>query len=132
DIEDFFITAEYQGKKGLFSFDKEKRNFVSDARITIRDNEFEKQYSEITQEASFSRSKNEVKGEDDHKFRFYDFNYEFDAITLLPMEYDDIIFRDELIIFYKDIKHGVYQLSKEPKYKKMGIRKDNFLEITNE
>ncbi|MDG4654773.1 hypothetical protein, partial [Chryseobacterium arthrosphaerae] len=27
DIEDFFITAEYQGKKGLFSFDKEKKKF---------------------------------------------------------------------------------------------------------
>ncbi|MEG0926730.1 hypothetical protein [Chryseobacterium sp.] len=132
DIEEFFITAEYQGKKGLFSFDKEKRNFVSDAKIKIRDKEFEKQYSEITQEAQFRRFKNEMEDEDDHKFRFYDFNYEFDAITLLPMQYDDIIFRDELIIFYKDKKYGVYKLNKEPKYKKTGIRKDNFLEITNE
>ncbi|WP_241286196.1 hypothetical protein [Chryseobacterium arthrosphaerae] len=130
DIEDFFITAEYQGKKGLFSFDKEKRNFVRDSRITIKDREFEKKYSEITQQARFS--KYDKEDEDDRKFRYYDFNYELDAITLLPMQYDDIIFRDELIIFYKDKKYGVYKLSKEPKYKKTGIRKDNFLEITNE
>jgi len=135
NIEDFYITAEYKGKKGLYTFNKETGDFVSDADIEIKNKEFEKDYAEIRSEANirhleeFETNKHD---ENDDQFSYYDFNYEYDAINLLPMEYDDIIFRDEIIIFSKNKKYGVYQLSKEPKYKKIGIRKDNFLEITNE
>jgi hypothetical protein len=50
DIEDFYITAEYKGKKGLYSFDQVTKDFVSDAEIEIENKKFEEDYAEIRSE----------------------------------------------------------------------------------
>jgi archaellum component FlaF (FlaF/FlaG flagellin family) len=42
DIEDFYITAEYKGKKGLYSFDQVTKDFVSDAEIEIENKNLKK------------------------------------------------------------------------------------------
>jgi hypothetical protein len=133
--KEFYFIAKVHNKKGLYYIDEEKLDKIDDNIVLSFDDEnlkFKNEYEEIKKESNYKFLENKYNDNDEWKRRYSNYNYKTNAVELLPRKYDDIIFKDNIIIFYKNKKYGVYKLSKEPKYKKIGIRKDNFLEITNE
>lgn len=58
--------------------------------------------------------------------------YICEAQNILPIDYDEIIFKENLFIFKIDNLYGIYPINKKERYLKIGKRTDNFIEITNQ
>lgn len=57
--------------------------------------------------------------------------YICEAKNILPIDYDEIKFKEDLFIFKKDNLYGIYPVNKKETYLKIGKRIDNFIEVTN-
>lgn len=57
--------------------------------------------------------------------------YVCEAKNILPINCDEIIFKEDFFIFKNDNLYGIYPVNKKEQYLKIGKRIDHFIEITN-